>query len=136
MSEEILPFDFGWRIKIYVVNAIPTQTQFFVRKPHDDGCRSKTIDLLAENRRLRSIVEELVVIRNARLESEAELRASSAQELRSNIEYVLIHRFISLIGPDYDAHFDEALQILMATLDPHLEAAQKLELSRQSALFN
>lgn len=130
MDEEILPFDFGWRLLIETVNAIPVSAQFFVRKRYDVGCKSVTMDLLG-NRRLRDIADELINARGVKIDDRITVRANNRQELENTIDQELTHRFINLMHVSHDAYCDEARSILLDTLAPYLDAAEMLELTRE-----
>ena len=134
MPAEILPFDFNWRLTVRTTNAIPTSAYFMVRKRHDIGSTTVNIDLLAQNRRLRSIVEELVIARNAKIEDSITIRAENRRGLENTLDQELTHRFINLMHASHDVRCDEARRILLAALEPYLDAAEMQDLIDEIAL--
>lgn len=134
MPDEILPFDFSSRIHIKTINTVPVAAQFFVCKRHGNGAQYASIDLLARSRRLRSIVEELIIARGARLEDTLTLRAENRRGLEMTLDQELTHRFISLMHAGNDSRCDEARRILLEALEPYLDAAEMQALTKEIAL--
>lgn len=133
MPDEILPFDFGWRLYVKTINAIPVSANFLVRKRHNDGSSITYIDLLASNSRLRSIVDEAVLACNARVNGLVTVRAGNRRGLENRLEQELTHLFISLTQAGNDSRCDEARRILLETLEPYLDAADMQKLTEKVA---
>jgi len=131
MPDETLPIDFRFAVNIGRANGYPVQVRYFVRKPHDIGALSKTVDLQHQNPRLRSMVEESIKQRYGTDTQPLRVSAQNRRGLEMTIEQDIPRHFsIIMLTDEDDSRIVEAVRILMKAITPNLDAAEMLELTQ------
>ncbi len=135
MPEETLPVDFGFGINVDRVNGYPVRVRYFVRKPHDTGALSKTVDLQQRSSRLRSMVDESIKQRYGTDTQPLRISVQNRRGLEMTIEQDIPRYFsIIMLTDEDDSRIIEAIKVLMEAITPNLDAAEMLELTQTTPL--